>query len=121
MDVESAFGHSCGQVPEQLSRRSRCRGAFGDHGQPSLGDLTEDLEEVLELLIQPQDVTFIWHDLGHLIGLPRLLRRWIWSMDVGDRNRADSGGPDYGSTVQIEHTFACRSWETPPSDSTVPA
>lgn len=42
-------------------------------GEPALGDLNDDLEETLGLLERPEEDTFIWHDLSHLIGLLQLL------------------------------------------------
>jgi hypothetical protein len=42
-------------------------------GSPALGDLNEDLQETLQLLGRPEDETFIWHDVSHVVGLLQLL------------------------------------------------
>ena len=44
-----------------------------DPSAPALGDIYEDLEEAADLLQRPDDETFVWHDLGHLIGLLQLV------------------------------------------------
>jgi hypothetical protein len=52
------------------------RGIFNieaDLGPVGLGDLSEDLREILRLLGRPEDETIIWHDLSHLIGLLQLI------------------------------------------------
>jgi hypothetical protein len=63
-------------LPYGYRRRLDLRETFDigtDPGQPVLGDLYEDLEETLDLLGRPEDETFIWHDLSHVIGLLQLL------------------------------------------------
>lgn len=44
-----------------------------DPSAPSLGDLGDDLNEILDILRRADDEAVVWHDLGHLIGLLQLL------------------------------------------------
>ena len=47
--------------------------ALEDHPEPGAGSVTDDLEEVQDLLHRPDDETYLWHDLDHLCGLLRML------------------------------------------------
>ena len=37
------------------------------------GQLSDDVEEIAEFLERDADETYIWHDLGHLVGILRYL------------------------------------------------
>ena len=45
-----------------------------DHGKHILaGQLSEDVEEIAEMLQRDDDETYIWHDLNHLIAVLRYM------------------------------------------------
>lgn len=61
------FGYRWGLDPREIFK------AADPPVATMLGDLSEDLEEILDLVQRPEEETFVWHDLSHLIGLLQLL------------------------------------------------
>lgn len=62
-------------VPLDLYWQVSARSAYQMAEDPEhlAGSLTDDLEEVQDLIQRPLDETYLWHDLEHLCGLLRML------------------------------------------------
>jgi hypothetical protein len=47
--------------------------ALKDNPEAGVGSVSDDLDEVRDLLQRPEDESYLWHDLDHLCGLLRML------------------------------------------------
>ena len=80
-EIELPYGYQWELDPRQIFN------VEAGPGEPSLGDLYEDLEEITDLLNRPEDETLVWHDLDHLIGLLQVLV--VLDLPGDDEARAD--------------------------------